>query len=84
MSLWGGFVPKMLDLITNNNELLILSNINPIFKPKTKAVKKIGPHNQDILSIIIGSMLGDSYGEKHGEGTRIIYQQEESNMEYLI
>lgn len=84
MSLWGIFVPQMLEFKTNNTELLILSYTIPIFKPKTRAIKKIGPHNQEILSVIIGSMLGDSYGEKHGEGTRFTFQQEESNMEYLV
>lgn len=56
----------------------------PMIKPKTKANERIGPHNQDVISVIIGSMLGDSYGEKHGKGTRFVFQQEESNMEYLV
>lgn len=46
--------------------------------------KRIGPHNIDIISLIYGSMLGDSYGEKRGNATRFILQQEESNMEYLM
>jgi ubiquinol-cytochrome c reductase cytochrome b subunit len=82
MSLWGIKVPQMLDILNDN--LLVISYTVPIFKTKTRAIEKIGPHNQDVLSVIIGSLLGDSYGEKHGEGTRINFQQEESNMEYLI
>nr|YP_009710606.1 LAGLIDADG homing endonuclease [Amanita bisporigera]QFZ98554.1 LAGLIDADG homing endonuclease [Amanita bisporigera] len=75
-------VPQMLDYFNDN--LLILSYTIPIFKPKTRAIKKIGPHNQDVISVIIGSLLGYSYGEKHGEGTRLSFQQEDSNMEYLM
>ena len=82
MSLWGKFVPQMLDYFNDNS--FILSYTLPIFIPKTRAINKIGPHNQDILSLILGSLLGDSYVEKHGEGTRINFQQEESNMEYLM
>lgn len=47
---------------------------------------KIGPHNIDILSILIGSLLGDAYGErrKQGAGTRISFYQENTHEEYLI
>lgn len=81
MSFWGDFVPEIVDL---NNNLLIFSNTLPFIKPKTRAIKRIGPHNEDIISVIMGSILGDSYAEKHGEGTRFTFQQEESNMEYLV
>jgi LAGLIDADG DNA endonuclease family len=67
----------------NNNEFITLS-ILPFIKPKTRANERVGPHNEDVISVIIGSMLGDSYGEKHGKGTRFTLQQEESNMEYLV
>jgi len=53
-------------------------------KSKIKSLNRIGPHNFDILSLIFGSMLGDSTTEKHGNGTRIILQQESNNMEYLM
>jgi hypothetical protein len=38
------------------------------------SLKRIGPHNKDFLSFIIGSILGDSHLEKRkgGLGTRII------------
>jgi ubiquinol-cytochrome c reductase cytochrome b subunit len=66
------------------NESIVLLSTLPFIKPKTRADQRIGPHNEDIISIIIGSMLGDSHGEKHGMGTRFTLQQEESNMEYLV
>jgi ubiquinol-cytochrome c reductase cytochrome b subunit len=54
------------------------------FLPFIRSNNRIGPHNMDILSILIGSMLGDSYAEKHGKGTRIMLQQESNNVEYLM
>ena len=34
-----------------------------------KAINRIGPHNLDVLSVIMGSLLGDAYGDKiSGEG----------------
>ena len=47
---------------------------------------RIGPHNKDFLSFIIGSLLGDSHLEKKkgGQGTRIILEQCQQNVEYLI
>ncbi|CAG8691111.1 13080_t:CDS:10 [Funneliformis caledonium] len=55
----------------------------PICNPHTRALRRIGPHNYDVLSLIMGSMLGDSNAERHGNGTRIRLQQESSNVEYL-
>lgn len=43
-------------------------------------------HNIDILSLLFGSLLGDSWGEcrnKKTRSVRFILQQESSNMEYL-
>src|SRR5256885_11456595 len=52
--------------------------------PHIRSNNRIGPHNLDVLSIIFGSMLGDSTAEKHGKGTRFILQQESNNVEYLM
>lgn len=43
----------------------------PISYADSKSLNRIGPHNIDVLSLIFGSMLGDSTAEKHGNGTRI-------------
>ena len=53
-------------------------NINNIrsFYTKVKASKIIGPHNEDILSVLVGSLLGDCYGNRRSvEGTRFCYRQ---------
>lgn len=50
------------------------------------SLKKVGPHNIDIISLIIGSTLGDSHLEKRksGKGTRVIFEQCGRNVEYLM
>ena len=37
---------------------------------RLNSMKRIGPHNVDILSLIIGSTLGDSHLEKRAGGYR--------------
>lgn len=61
-----------------------LMSLIPFSTPKVRAYKRIGPHNFNILSILIGSMLGDCFAEKHGNGTRFCLQQEHSNNAYLL
>jgi len=50
---------------------------------KIRALKRIGPHNKEILDIFVGSLLGDSYLEPHGFGYRFCFYQESSNKAYL-
>jgi len=87
-------------LIWNNNENLTYSVIYFISKrginngksfstlttKKLTSNDRIGPHNIDIISIIIGSTLGDSHLEKrnNGIGTRVIFEQSNNNVEYLM
>ena len=50
-----------------------------------RAINRIGPHNEDVLSVIIGSILGDSHANKRsGEGVRICYRQSNIHKEYLF
>ena len=53
---------------------------------KLTSYQRIGPHNIDIISIIVGSTLGDTHLEKRtkGIGTRIIFEQSNKNVEYLM
>lgn len=44
----------------------------------------IGPHNEDFISIIFGSLLGEGYLEKTNKGTRIIFYQEALHVKYLF
>ena len=55
------------------------------FNTRVRAASRIGPHNQDVLSVIIGSILGDAYASnRSGEGVRICYRQSNIHKEYLF
>ena len=55
------------------------------FHTRVKARSRIGPHNLDVVSVIVGSLLGDSYANRRSvEGTRICYRQSSINKEYLF
>jgi hypothetical protein len=73
--------PKM-NLLKAPNYIRFFSDNNN----KLTSDQRIGPHNLDIISIIIGSILGDSHLEKRkrGIGTRIIFEQSNKNVEYLM
>lgn len=50
-----------------------------------RAINRIGPHNKDVLSVIIGSVLGDAYlNRRSGEGVRVCYRQSQIHKEYLF
>jgi hypothetical protein len=61
-----------------------------------KSSDRIGPHNLDVISVIIGSLLGHSLLDKRGDfglcpvgakaqgGVRIIFIQSGCNVEYLM
>jgi hypothetical protein len=69
--------------------LLKMSTILPILpfnKPRINSQKRIGHHNFDILSLLICSLLGDSYAQKdpRGHGTNIRFYYGLVNMEYAL
>jgi hypothetical protein len=67
----------ILGLVKNQQRNYYISNI--------RAVNRIGPHNEDVLSVIIGSLLGDAYANRRsGEGVRICYRQSIRHKEYLF
>ena len=85
MSLWGDFCcPKWFKFFNIESNGLYLSTILPFISPKTKSKNRIGPHNYDIYCVLMGSLLGDAFAEQHGNGTRICFQQEHLNSQYLF
>lgn len=56
------------------------------FSMKLKSIERIGPHNLNIISLIIGSLLTGSYLEKRsqGLGVRIVFVKHSNNVEYLM
>lgn len=69
-----------------NNSLSFLQNQQRYYHiSNIRAINRIGPHNQDVLSVIIGSVLGDAYvNNRSGEGVRICYRQSIKHKEYLL
>jgi len=53
---------------------------------RIRAEARVGPHNNDIISIFYGTLLGDSHAEwrSKGRGTRISISQEGNHREYLL
>jgi len=71
--------------LSNNFYSLDKCNNNKTVR-RVLAHERIGPHNIDIVSIIVGSTLGDAHLERRrrGKGTRIIFEQCNKNIEYLL
>ena len=78
-----------LHTIKNTNRMRIVNTevnlfIN-CFHTYLRTSKRIGPHDEDIISIIIGSLLGDAYGSKRlAVGTRIVFKQSIIHKDYLF
>jgi hypothetical protein len=58
---------------------------SPLGGTRVKAASRIGPHNLDVISVIVGSLLGDCYANKRSvEGTRLCYRQSTVHKDYLF
>ena len=58
-----------------------LAFILPNFSPKTR----IGPHNEEVYSVLIGSILGDCHAERlPSGGVRFIFKQSAVHKDYLF
>lgn len=56
-----------------------------MFHTRVRAASRIGPHNQDVVSVIVGSLLGDCYANKRSiEGTTLCYRQSIIHKDYLF
>nr|YP_007476159.1 hypothetical protein H891_mgp27 [Nuclearia simplex]AGE93659.1 hypothetical protein [Nuclearia simplex] len=56
----------------------------PFSKPFVLSTKRIGPHNYDLLCLLMGSLLGDATMDKDGNGSRFCFYQESIHQEYLL
>ena len=56
----------------------------PFNSGRVSSYQRIGPHNFDILSILIGSLLGDGSMEKSKDGYRFVFYQKGDHIEYLV
>ena len=58
---------------------------NKSFHTQCRAIKRIGPHNIDVISVIFGLLLGDgNANNRSGEGVRISIKQSIIHKEYLF
>jgi len=69
-----------------NLMLMISAQKRSFFSMKFKSIERVGPHNLNIISLIIGSLLSISYLEKRsqGVGVRIVFVKYSNNVEYLM
>ena len=58
--------------------------IIPLKPKKSKPIFHHGPHNIDVISLLFGSLLGDSHGEKRGSSIRFSFKQSSRHVEYLM
>ena len=56
----------------------------PFSSTNVLSTKRIGPHNHEVLSILIGSLLGDGNMERDGIGSRFCFYQKKDHLEYLL
>lgn len=56
----------------------------PFSSPKINSTNRIGPHNFTVLSLLIGSLLGDGHMERDGNGSRFCFYQKGDHIEYII
>jgi hypothetical protein len=55
-----------------------------IIIPNIRAKKRIGPHNEDIISVLVGSLLGDAHAERlYNGGVRFKFRQSIIHKDYI-
>lgn len=66
--------------------IMIINLTRNTILSKIRGIYRIGPHNEDILSVVYGSLLGDAHAEKRlsGVGTRISFFQEGTHSKYIF
>ncbi len=58
---------------------------NRSFHTSCRAVNRIGPHNEDVIAVLIGLLLGDGYAvNRSGEGVRFSIKQSITHKYYLF
>ncbi len=69
----------------NQSNISSLASL-PFKSSRIHSEKRIGPHNINVLSVLIGSLLGDGHMEKDkdGFGSRFVFYQSKCNGEYLL
>jgi hypothetical protein len=68
------------------NKLYYIISVNLAFIiPNIRAIKRIGPHNEDIISVLVGSLLGDGNAERlNNGGVRFTIKQSDIHKNYFF
>lgn len=53
------------------------------FTAKRGSLSRIGPHKKETIDIVVGSLLGDGWGEKRNNTTRFHIHIQAEKIEYL-
>lgn len=77
VNLW----PKMVSNNISNTYMIQKKLFHTVNLP---AGKRIGPHNQDVISVLVGNLLGDGYAEKRSNSTRFHIHLSSKNAEYVF
>ncbi len=73
LGIFGGF----------NTFGVVLNIYLPFGGPKLKTTQRVGPHNIDLISVLMGNMLGDGHGELRSGAPRFSQHMSSKNREYL-
>lgn len=77
----GSFLGPICRYVVFSSSINKLAFILPNFKPGTR----IGPHHEDIISVLVGSLLGDGHSERLlSGGVRFRFRQQAKHKEYLF
>jgi hypothetical protein len=70
----------------NSNYFCFILSLNLAFIiPNIRAVNRVGPHHEDIISVLVGSLLGDGHGERLSNGgVRFTFKQSDIHKDYLF
>lgn len=64
---------------------LLLKTRLTFILPNFKSNSRIGPHNEDIISVLVGSLLGDGHAERLSSGgVRFKFKQSVKHKDYLF
>jgi hypothetical protein len=55
---------------------------NSMFHTRVRAANRIGPHDLDVTSVLVGSLLGNCAASKLVEGTRFVFRQSIDHKDY--
>lgn len=72
-------------LMTHIKFSIIRGSSNAFIEPRVRANKRIGPHNQEVQSILVGSLLGDGHKCRISESVvRMRFEQGEEHKDYIF